>query len=60
MDIVTFAASIGKSLSIPGTAAERSEAAAEAAQQAAELAIQHSYGVSVNGETIVFTANNDL
>ncbi len=61
MDIETLAAAVAVVKNIPGSAAGRSEAAADvadaaaqAAWQAAALAEEHSFGVSVNGTTLSF------
>ena len=55
MDNETLAAMIGVVKSIPGTAAARAETAASSAEASAELAAQHSMGVSINGTKLVFS-----
>ena len=62
MEIDTLGVAIAVAKSIPGTAANRAEsakasaeAAALSAQESAELAEQHSFGVSVEGTVLVFT-----
>ena len=59
MDQNTLLAAISIVKKIPGTAAERAETAQAAAESAAELAQQHSMGVSVNEHTITFTPLTD-
>lgn len=58
MDAQMLAAAICICKSIPDTAAERAEAAQRAAEESAELAEQHSYGVSVIGTTLQFSKND--
>lgn len=56
MDVITLAAAIQTVKKIPGSAAERAEAAATAAEAAAAVVEQYAIGVSVSGTTIVFTS----
>lgn len=59
MDPVTMGAAIRRVKSIPTTAATIALEAAESAEASAALAQQHSYGVSVSGTKLVFTANTE-
>lgn len=54
MDFFLFLLNIGFLRSIPGTAANTAIQAAESASASAEIAQQHSMGVSVSGHTITF------
>lgn len=59
MDIQELGILIGIAKNIPDTAAQRAEAAASVAAEAAILAEQHSYGVSVEGTTLTFTKEDE-
>ena len=52
VDVLTMAATIEKVKKIPGTAAQRAEAAQAAAEAAAENAATHNYGISVSEHTL--------
>lgn len=55
IDTETLGAAIAIAKSIPGTAAQRAESAAEAAENAAAEAATHNYGISVSGTKLVIT-----
>lgn len=56
-DIVGMIIALAKS--IPGTAANRAEAAQEAAEAAAETAQHYGYGIYVDGHKMVITSEVD-
>lgn len=54
MDIATLMAAIGIIKKMPDTAASRAEAAAGRAEDAADLAVEHGYGITfVDGYEII-------
>lgn len=61
MDYDTMGMTIAFVKTIPGTAAQRAEAAAAAAEESARAAAEHGMGVSVSGHKIVFqeVVNNE-
>lgn len=54
MDFLSFLLSLTILKNLPGEAVADAEAAAEIAEASAEIAQQHSMGVSVSGTTITF------
>ena len=54
MDAVTLGAAIAIAKGLPDTAVGRAEAAARQAEAAAESAREHSYGVKIQDNGIVF------
>lgn len=55
MNILDIGAVVALVKQIPGTAAQRAEAAQAAAEAAAEQASQYNYGISVSGHTLMIT-----
>ena len=59
MDLITLAAAIGIVKKIPGTAAERAEAAAQAAEQSAEAAATHNYAITITDGVLNITESEE-
>ena len=55
LDAITIGAAVELCKKIPGTAAERAEAAQAAAEAAAAAAETHNYGISVDNHKLVIT-----
>ncbi len=53
MDAETLAVAIQKAKEIPGTAAQRAEAAQAAAETAADLAKNYGYSLTIEGTALV-------
>lgn len=59
MDVTTLGAAIAIAKNIPGSAAQRAEAAAQAAEESAEAAAAHNYAITITDGVLNITESEE-